>query len=545
MSTTDVLPAGAGLSVTAVTITPDLIAIATTPTASTAVCPRCGSFSDHVHSHYVRTVADLPWHGRRVVLRITVRRFRCRAAGCERSIFCERLPAVLAPHARTTDRLATAHRVIGFALGGEAGSRLARHLAVPTSGDTLLRRVKASPLPSRPTPRVLGVDDFAFRKWTSYGTILMDLERRVVVDLLPDRAAGTLAAWLKTHPGVEVVSRDRATAYAQAVREAAPTATQVADRFHLVGNLRQAVERALGRQTSAVRRAFQETQATTTTPMPAPPPGPLSLKERAAAGKRAAREERFDQVRQMHRDGISLRRIAAHFHMRFRTVQKYLRADVCPRWHSARKGIPAPSPLDPYQDQVRRRVADGLSNARALFRDLQSQGYAGGYSPVRKAVHRLAQQDRRIGPRGIPHACRPVPSPRPSVPSARRLSFAVARRPDRRSPNDRRYLERLAHADPGVNTAVRLVERFLTLTRTRSECGLDSWLADAAASKLPEFQAFARRLRQDEAAIRAGLSLAWSNGPVEGANHRLKLIKRQMYGRAGFDLLKTRVLNSG
>jgi transposase len=256
MSITDVLPADAGLSITAVTITPALIALAITPTAGSACCPACGATSDRVHSHYTRTVADLPWRGRRVVLRLTVRRFRCRAAGCIRSIFCERLRAVLAPHARTTGRLTEAHTAIGFALGGEPGRRLAERLAVPTSGDTLLRRVKSSPLPAHTTPRVLGVDDFAFRRGKTYGTILIDLERRAVVDLLPDRTAGTLATWLRTRPGVAVVSRDRASAYAQAVKDAVPAATQVADRFHLLMNLREAVERALGRQAAAFRKAI-------------------------------------------------------------------------------------------------------------------------------------------------------------------------------------------------------------------------------------------------------------------------------------------------
>jgi hypothetical protein len=381
------------------------------------------------------------------MVRVTVRRFRCRAAKCERSIFCEQLPTVLAPHARATERLAAAHRVIGFALGGEAGSRLAERLAAPTSPDTLLRRVRSIAFADGPAPRVLGVDDFAFRRGKSYGTILIDLERRAVVDLLPDRTAGTLAAWLRQHPGVEVVSRDRASAYAQAVREAAPNATQVADRFHLLVNLRQAVERTFGRQAKAVRAALTGPAAATASetgaegvaasaspaesesrPLASVPDSvPIrqpTARQAAADGKRRLRQERFDRVRQLHRDGVSLRGIARMLRLNFLTVQRYVRAEECPLRRAAPAGRPAPSPLDPFRGRINRAVADGCSNARALFGELQTQGYTGGYSPVRKAVHRHTGTDRRYGVRGVPHPARPpqelparqdAPSPRQFV----------------------------------------------------------------------------------------------------------------------------------
>jgi transposase len=404
--------------------------------------------------------------------------------------------------------------------------------------------VRTTPLPARPTPRVLGVDDFAFRRRVAYGSILVDLERRAVVDLLPDRAAGTFAAWLRSHPGVEVVSRDRANAYAQAVRDAAPAAIQVADRFHLIGNLRETLERALGRQTAAVRRAFAEPESEAA-PRPPQPARSTTAKQRASAAKRAARETRFEQVRQMYRDGVSLRRIMTHFRLHWLTVKKYVRVETCPRWPSGRTGVSAPSPLDPYRDQVCRRVADGVANARALSRELQAQGYPGSYTPVRRAVHALTRQDRRFGPHGVAHPTVEHPPPHPRVPTARRLSFAVVRRPDRRRPSDRHYLGRLDRADPPIRAAVALAERFLSLSRTRDGNGLTPWLADAAASGVPEFRAFAASLRQDGAAVRAGLSLNWSNGPVEGAVHRLKLKKREHYGQAGFDLLRARVLSTG
>jgi transposase len=243
-----------------------------TSTATSSACPRCGTPSDRVHSHYRRTVADLPCHDHPVALRLLVRRFRCINPGCPQAIFCERVPKLLDAHARTTARLTDAHRAIGFALGGEAGARLADHLDMPTSPDTLLRRVKGAPDEPVPLPRYLGVDDWAVRKGQRYGTILIDLERGRVIDILPGRDGSALAAWLKEHPGVEVITRDRWSAYAQAASDGAPQALQVADRWHLLKNLREAVQRLLERHAAEVRAALQEAPAEPAAAAPAAGP---------------------------------------------------------------------------------------------------------------------------------------------------------------------------------------------------------------------------------------------------------------------------------
>jgi transposase len=539
MSFPELFPPDAGLVVTAVAVTPSLIAFAATTTAPTAPCPCCAQLSGRVHSHYLRMGADLPWQGRRVILRIAVRRFRCNTAGCKRAIFCERVP-VLATHARTTTRLTDAHRQIGFALGGEAGSRLASHLALPTSPDTLLRRVKSAPLIAHPTPRVLGVDDFAFRKAVNYGTILIDLERRCVIDLLPDRTADTLADWFRQHPGVQIVSRDRASAYAQAVTAAAPTATQVADRFHLLMNLRDAAERVLARNTTAIRdtlRASDQTSAPPTeAPSASPPPErPLNPRQQVIAGRREHRGQRHEETRQLHTQGQSIRAIARALHMSPKTVICYLRTERVPDW---RPGRTAPSQLDRHREHIDRRVSEGCCNARTLHRELSGLGYTGGYDQVRRAIRRRTERDgrsRASGPIRI----------RTEIPTARRLSFEVVRRPGERKEQATGWVDRLRIAGGAVQAAIELTERFGALVRERRADGLGEWLKQADVSGLAEFRGLARSIRHDEAAVRAGLSESWSNGPVEGRVGRLKLIKRSMYGRAGFALLKARVLNTG
>jgi transposase len=525
-------------------------------TAPKAACPLCGHDTRRVHSRYTRQLNDLPCLGRCVRLQVTVRRFVCPQSDCPRRIFAERLPGFAAPWARTTDRLRQTQTAIGSSLGGEAGARLAARTAIPTSPDTLLRRVKRRQNEPAQPPRVVGIDDWAWRKGQRYGTIIVDLERRDVLDLLPDRDTDTVAGWLKAHPGVEVISRDRSAAYVQAATAGASQAAQVADRWHLLKNLREAVERVLERHAAVVDAALQAT-ATPTDPVPgaavpetgtAPPPVEPSLPRPPSEplpeaprlptepSKRQQRIDRFEHVHDLHRRGHSANRIARELGLSRRSVFRYLRRETCPAWGLGRSRR---SRLDVYREWIDARLAEDFANVAALHRQLTERGFQGSYGSVYAFV------TKRLGVAGkrrerLNAAKPPVPAP----PSARQLSFEWVRRAEKRQPAEQARLDALRARSEELAAALDLADGFAGLIRKRSTEPLSAWLARAEACSDPDLRRFAEGIRRDEAAVHAAVTQTWSNGQVEGQVNRLKTIKRQMYGRAGFVLLRARVLNA-
>jgi transposase len=552
----DPLPGGLGLRLDDLILTSTTAVALVVATAATAPCPRCGTPSDRVHSRYRRTVADLPCHDRPVALRLVVRRFRCIEPGCPQVIFCERLPGLLDAHARCTARLTDAHRAIGFALGGEAGSRLAAHLDLPTSPDTLLRRVKDAPDEPAPPPRYVGVDDWALRKGQRYGTILIDLERGRVIDILEGRDGAALQAWLKEHPGVEVLTRDRWAAYAQAATEGAPQARQVADRWHLLKNLREAVERLLERHSAPIREALRpapEAAVPTGAPAegrtesaPAPPPvepppppdGRVTPQKQARQARRQERVRQYERVKELRAQGQSLRQIARATGLSAKSVVRYLRSGRCPDWKPGRE---VPTQLGPFAAHVAGWVERGGRNAAELYRELVGLGFRGSYDAVRRYLARRLGSTGRPGPRVGPLS----PPAAPAPPTARKLSFEFIRRPEDRTAEEQARLEKLRGCEPALREGLDLAGEFAGMVRQRCAVPLAEWLAKAEASACAELRGFAGGLRSDEAAVGAALSEPWSNGPVEGQVNRLKVIKRQMYGRAGLCLLRARVRYAG
>ena len=365
-------------------------------TCQTPPCPDCGELSHSCHSHYWRQLQDLPWQGLSVRIRLQARRFRCRNPVCRRKVFVERLSKVALLYARQTYRLADIVRWIGFVAGGLPGSRLLARLAIATSDDTVLRRVKAQPLwhPFDEPIRSLGVDDWAWRKGQDYGTILVDLERHRVVDLLPGRSAEELAGWLAQHPTIGVISRDRSGLYAEGARLGAPNATQVADRFHLVTNMSAAIERALEQRSDQLQLPAAMPAAEEQPHPEDPSASQLTIQEARKQQRRQHRLEQYEQVVRLHREGHSQKAISRSLQMERKTVRRWLRAGHFPE---RKQPIRKPSKVHDFADYLQRRWAEGCHNATKLFQEIRSQGYRGQRSMVAKFVSAW----RNPGPEGI------------------------------------------------------------------------------------------------------------------------------------------------
>jgi transposase len=460
------LPTTDALRLETVAIEPDEITITLVGVRPTVPCPLCGTLSRRIHSWYSRTLADLPWGQHQVRLHLAVRKFRCLDASCPRRIFTERLPAVAAPYARRTTRLTQVLYLLAVALGGEAGARLVRRLGFAVGATTLLHLIRRTPLPPRPTPRVLGVDDWALRKGHTYGTILVDLERHVIVDLLPDRLAPTLAQWLSVHPGAEVVTRDRAPAYADGIRQGAPAAHQVADRWHLLHNLAEVLEELLLQHRPALRAAAIPAdpesggEGATAPPLAESAPGPLTPHRPRRAPQRQAelsqrrhtrRVEQYETIRRLTAAGADANDSARRLGVHRRTVYRY-RALTTPPEPPRQPRRPRRRVLTPHEPYVLERWQAGCRNGMRLYRELRAQGCPHGASTVMRFVAQLRREEAAGQPVGTWARVEAVP-----VPTARHVAALMLHRPERLTPDEQTYLERLAAADAAVATTAQLV----------------------------------------------------------------------------------------
>nr|WP_143235245.1 ISL3 family transposase [Actinoplanes atraurantiacus] len=487
--------------------------------AATARCGKCRQPSSRVHGQYQRRLRDVAVAGMAVLLRVQIRRFRCDNTACPAKTFAEQVEGLTMPHARLTAGLKAMLTQIGLALAGRAGSRLASLIGSAAGRDTLLRLVKALQDPPKTPITVIGVDDFAFRRGRHYGTVLIDMDSHRPVDIFDGRDGDSLAEWLRQHPEVEVICRDRAGGYGEGARLGAPNALQVADRFHLWQNLGQAVEKTV----TAYRARLVA---------PAAPPADDTM----PAQVRPMRElkivtrlrEHHAIVHELASQGWNKSAIGRKLGLHHATVRKYLNATTAAELTAVSEQ--RAHVVDDYVAYLHQRWNEGERNATQLFREIKQQGYPGG----ELAVQRYLQRFRR----GRGHA----PDPGPKPPSVRQVTSWIMTHPDHLDPRDAAKLRDVRSRQRDLNRLVKHVRAFAIMMTGRHGDRLEEWITVVEHDTLTALAGFARGLRRDLDAVRNGLTLPHSSGPVEGNINRLKMIKRQMFGRAGLDLLRKRVL---
>jgi transposase len=494
-----------------------LLTLTADSTQGKRACPVCGHPSVSVHSRYERTLADLPVQGLRLRFCLGVRRFYCRVRDCARQVFCERLEGFARPYARQTERLNACLQLIAYALGGNAGARLAERLSLPTSATLLLRRLRGFATPSSPSPRVVGIDDWAYKRGQRYGAIVVDLERHRVVDLLPDRTTETVAAWLRDHPDIAVVSRDRAGAYADAARQGAPQAQQVADRWHLLQNLTEAVQRAVERYYPHLREIAQqaaeekdkdkeeeqrEAAVVTVTP---------SVAEQLRQARQERRQARCAEVLCLHKQGASIQSIARQLRMHRRLVRQHIRLGaVPPRTPYLRRSCE----LDAYADYVAQRWQEGCRNSAQLWRELRERGFRGSSTRLRQWMVQYYRPEKKRN--------RLSRSSTSLVPSPRQVTWILLDGPRSVEEPVKEWIKHFCQRVPEIHYTAQLARKFAELLREKRKDELTDWMERAAQSPLASFVA---GLRRDWTAVQAAFSVPWSQGQVEGQVNRLKMLK--------------------
>ncbi|MER7842004.1 ISL3 family transposase [Streptomyces sp. NPDC096040] len=504
-----------------------------------ADCPHCGSASDRVHGRYMRRLADAAVSGASVVIELLVRRFKCPNPACRAVTFAEQISGLTSPHARYTPLVREQLTSIALALAGRAGARLAGVLGLRVAKDTLLRLVRATPEEPVGQIRVLGVDDFALRKGDSYATILVDLEARRPVDVLPGRDAEPLAAWLKRHPEVEIICRDRAGAYAEGARSGAPQAVQVADAWHLWHNLGEAVEKTVSAHHACVRTAFENTLPAVpptsddiwqTPPPPAPAPAPaVGMLDVCGRERRLVTRtrERYTAVHQLLDGGSTLEEICRTLRLDRSTVRRFARAmniDELLVKATHRSTI-----LDKHTPYLHQRWNEGCRSSAQLHQEIVARGFTGSIQTVR----------RYLRPFKAATAAPPVPRP---APRPRRIVRWIMTEPGNLTADDAANLKEIRTGCPELDAVTRHVRDFAAMMHDLRGDQLPAWMERVLADDLPALHSLVNGLSRDIDAVTAGLSTPWSSGQVEGQVTRTKLLKRQGYGRANLDFLRKRVL---
>ncbi|WP_258141404.1 ISL3 family transposase [Escherichia coli] len=497
----------------------------------TAQCPECFKRSDSVHSCRRCRLQHLPCSGQTLWLVFSVRHWYCRNPACSRKIFAESLAPFASSHQQSSQALQNLQRQLGLIAGGEAGKRAAMAVGLRCCADTLLRRVINTPETKQSGAPHVGIDEWAWHRGHRYGTLIVNLDTHRPLVLLPGRDQRTLATWFRKYPEIQVVSRDRSGVYATAAREGAPQARQVADRWHLLKNIGDALERMMYRHIPLIRLIASElSPKKSPEPELSVPAALLRRPERLKQQTRKKRHQRWTEVMALHNKGCSFREISRITGLSRVTVSRWVRSGTFPEMSTRppKRGL-----LDPWREWLKEQRESGNYNASRIWREMVSRGFTGSETIVRDAVAKW-----RKG--WIPPVTTVARLPSVSRVSRWLMPWRIIRGEENYAS---RFISLMCEKEPELKIAQQLVLEFYRILKNQNKSQLSSWFTRVHESGSAEFRRVVAGMEADAAAICEAISSRWSNGVVEGHVNRLKMLKRQMYGRAGFELLRQRVMS--
>src|SRR6266516_2738565 len=453
-------------------------------TTSCVCCPTCGTAGSRVHSRYFRTVADLPCVGQRLRLKLLVRKWICPLDSCPQHIFAESFPGLARRYARMTDRLIQALQALGVTANGADGAYVSSSLAMPTTAKTLIRRVLALPLPKDRSVRIVGIDEWAWKKGSPYGTILVDLRHRRITDLLPERSVESSTAWFKKHSQVKIVSRDRGKIFRAAADAGAPQAKQIVDRFHLQKNFAEALEKFFGHHKRLLKAAAHQLAGKA---LPAPSTPATKLAEQERERRHAQRVARYKRIWKLYRSGGRKEDIARIVGVSLHSIYRALEQEQppCrPHWRSTHHVV------DPYVSYLTKRWNDGCHAALQLYEEVVSQGYTVTVRTMRRTVAQFR-----------PNGGKPVTKQMITLqkaPSPRNVALMIVRPAQKRTEAQTTFIDQLRKSDPTAATVCSLAQAFGSLLRNREgKLGLEQWKGAVRASGIAELRDFVGGLADD------------------------------------------------
>lgn len=500
-------------------------------TQAESICPVCLKKSGRIHSRYSRRLIDLPILGQTLQLLLFSRKFFCDNTKCSRKIFTERYSSLIKSYARRTDRLEEILIAVAFSSNAQTDSKLSRKMGFYVSRDTILRIIRKQPIKTNHGAEIVGVDDWAYRKNHTYGTIVCDQETGKPIDLFAGRESTDFAKWLEEHPTIKLITRDRSDSYSKAIKDTSPQIIEVADRFHISKNLLDTLKDFAQKTfASRIHIGYEE--------KPVEEEKSRDTATKAKQRQTQVRENKRTVVREVKKlraQGMTIKAIASEMKIVRNTVMRYIRLDE--ETAISRRSSNWPKKLTDQYDQTIANLILSGNSARQIYIALQEQGCKASETTVWRRINQLKSQNKITkSPNDAPKLVKKW------LKCSDVISYMWTFE-DELIEEHKGYLDTVFLKFPAAKTAYSLVQKFRLIQKEKAPDKFLEWIEEAMASGISEMKSFAKGIKSNLPEVYNAYIYDYSNGLLEGHINRLKMIKRLMFGRANFDLLRQRVLH--